>query len=144
MYPLSFSLLSACLSQGSFNHKSEIVPQACLSKKKCTKLIGDYVIQHQTSLIVWSYQTLNMETKKTKGTNATLCLLSLSPLSLFLSEETLFLWLISYLDLQMISPLPMCSITFISEKMLITESFWISQFKFLKEGIWVKWQALFP
>lgn len=40
---LLHSLLSACLSQG---HKSERVPQACLSKRKCTKLIRDYVIPH--------------------------------------------------------------------------------------------------
>lgn len=50
-----------------------------------------------------------METRKSKGTKATLRLLSLSPVSLFLSKETLFLMLISYLDLQMTGPLRMSS-----------------------------------
>lgn len=49
------SSLSAFLSQGSFGHKSEIVPQACLSKRKCTKLVCDYDIPHKISLTAWSY-----------------------------------------------------------------------------------------
>lgn len=67
-YLLAF--IACLLTQGSFGHETQTIPQAHLSQKKFITLIPDYAIKHETGITICSYQGQDMQIRKTKGVDS--------------------------------------------------------------------------